>query len=193
MFRFMLIPALLLLAGCIDVDFTLDFTSRNSANADAEMRMTRSFYDMIGQSPESLCEDAEVELTDTALICRMQSSGTVDDLVSGAGFGEEMEMDEGMSITREGDDMVRVVFDLATIMTSGEDGPSPEELRQMSDMFGPMMEGHELIFRVRGAEIVESNGEIAADGQSASRTVPLDALLQEDPGLGSFETLVRLP
>jgi hypothetical protein len=140
MFRFMLIPALLLLAGCIDVDFTLDFTGRNSASADAEMRMTRSFYDMIGQSPESLCEDAEVELTDTALICRMQSSGTVDDLVSGAGFGEEMEMDEGMSITREGDDMVRVVFDLATIMTSGEDGPSPEELRQMSDMFGPMMD-----------------------------------------------------
>jgi hypothetical protein len=54
MFRFMLIPALLLLAGCIDVDFTLDFTGRNSASADAEMRMTRSFYDMIGQSPESL-------------------------------------------------------------------------------------------------------------------------------------------
>jgi len=62
----------------------------------------------------------------------------------------------------------------------------------MAAMMRPMLEGHSFTIRIAGAAIVSSNGEISADGTSASYSFPLVDILNPDLELPElFEAVVR--
>ncbi len=184
MFRAALFSSLLLLTGCIDVDMMFDFTGSNAGTATAEMRMSRETFDMFGQSPEAMCEDGVPSLSDTEFLCVVTSSGTIDEIVSGEG---EFEMEEGMTIERVGSDQVRVTVDLAVLTKDAAGAGDDAEMREM-------LVGHNFVFRVRGAEIVETTGDVSDDGTTALVSIPLVDLV--DPATApkdAFVTLVQLP
>jgi len=181
--RALIFPLLFLLSACIDVDMLIDFTGTNEATATAEMRMAKDFFEMTGQSVEDACEDGVGELTETEFVCRVVEGGTIDEIAAGEGG---LEMEEGLAVERVGDDQVRVTIDLADMMGDDDMGGAAE----MKEMF----EGHAFTFRVRGAEIIESNGEISSDGTTASITVPLVDLVDPAVGPGEpFVSLIQLP
>ncbi len=66
----------------------------------------------------------------------------------------------------------------------------PEGLRntdkmspEMLAMFREMLQGHGVTLDVSGAQIVETNGEVSADGRTARLDIPLLTLLEEKPDL----------
>ena len=181
--RALVFPLLFLLTACIDVDMLIDFTGSNEATATAEMRMARDFFEMTGQSVEDGCEDGVGELTETHFICRVEESGSIDEIISGEG---SLEMEEGLAVERVGDDQVRVTIDLGEMM-GDEDMSGAAEMKEM-------FAGHSFKFSVRGAEIIESTGEISSDGTTASITVALEDLVDPAVGPGEpFVSLVQLP
>lgn len=184
MLRAVLMTSLLFLAGCMDVDMLFDFTGRNSGTTTAEMRMTRETFDMLEADTQEMCEGGTPTLNDTEFRCVVTASGTIDDMVTGAG---DFELEDGISVERVGSDRVRVTVDFAVLTKDAQSGATAPELRDL-------LVGHSFAFRVRGASVVETTGEISKDGTTASMTIPLEELL--DPATapkGAFVTVVQLP
>jgi hypothetical protein len=178
--------AALALSGCIDVDLDTRILGPDEANVTGFMTIERAMLDMMGGADE-FCpadEGGTIDLSDTTARCNLDRSGT---------FAEIFEPDpDGVpSPTAEnlGDGTVRVTFPLGA-MTADTD-----EMRSdpgMVAMFLPMLEGHSITMRISGAQIVSSNGDIAADGTSASITFGLADLLQDDFEVPEvFEAVVR--
>lgn len=175
----------LALSGCIDVDMTATIEGPDAASVSGHMTVQRQMLEMMGGA-EAFCpvdEGGTMTLTDTEARCDVESSGT---------FAEVFQGEEGEATPTAidlGDGTVRVSFPIGQL---GGDTAEMREDPQMAAMMRPMLEGHTFTIRIAGAEIVESNGEISADGTTASFTFNLVDMLSEDIDLPeSFDTVVR--
>ncbi len=63
----------------------------------------------------------------------------------------------------------------------------------MEEMLRAAFQGHAITMNVSGgAEIVETNGTLSDDGKTATFVIPLEKMLDEDPGLPpSFDVTVK--
>ena len=175
----------LALSGCIDVDMTATIEGADQASVEGHMTVQRQMLDMMGGA-ESFCpadEGGTLTTTDTEARCDVNVEGT---------FAEVFKAEPGEptpTATDLGDGTVRVVFPIGAM------GADTEQMRndpQMAQMMRPMLEGHSFTVRIAGAEIVSSNGEIAADGGSASYTFNLVDILVASVDLPeTFEAVVR--
>lgn len=175
----------LALAGCINVDMEIAVTGPDQATASGFVEMDRMFHDMAGDD-SGFCDPDEggtLVLTDTAVRCEMNMQGTFAEL-----FPEDGD-DEQPRLTDLGNGTVRVEVPMGGF--GGELGAESQD-PQMLAMLRPMFEGRSIVFRVRGREVVSSNGVISADGRVATLSVPLVSLLDPSATVPDpFETIVR--
>lgn len=178
--------AVLGLSGCVDMDMTAEILGPDQARVTGYMQVQRQMLDMMG-GPEGFCnadDGGTLELTDTHARCNLMVEGSFAEV-----FASDSE--EGPAPTAEdlGNGTVRVSFPIgAATADAAEMRADP----QMAAMMRPMLEGHTMTIRIAGVQIVESNGEISADGRSASFSIPLVSILDENAEFPeTFEAIVR--
>jgi flagellar motor switch/type III secretory pathway protein FliN len=186
LFKVAALGAALGLSGCIDVDMTAEIVGQNEARVTGFMQVQREMLDMMGGT-EGFCnadDGGTLEMTDTHARCNMLMEGTFDEI-----FTEDEEGAPSPEITDLGDGTVRVTFPIGAATSDMAEMRSDP---QMAAMMRPMLEGHTFTIRIRGAQIISSNGEIAADGLTASYSFPLVQVLDENAVFPeTFEAVVR--
>ncbi len=178
------------LAGCIGVDMDVEVLSDDTGRITGTFEMQRGMYEMAAAGGEGadFCDESDggtLELTDEKAICRIDRTGSFDEL-----FEEDDDLDIPATVEPLGDGTVRVSIPL--------DDFADEEMDEMIEdpammaMFRPMLEGYTISFSVSGAEIISSNGEISGDGRRATFSIPLTELIDQEIDLPeAFITEVR--
>ncbi|PCD76375.1 hypothetical protein [Pseudothioclava arenosa] len=192
--RFAPLFACLALGACIDADVTLDFSDGETVQTTAELSLSRQLYDMMGKKAENACPGGESSLTKSAYHCTMHDQREIAVVLDEGGKvsgKSELDPTEAASIERIDDNHLRVSFDFTEMLKSN--GQKPDDLGGMEDMVRAAMAGHSLSFNVTGYKITSSTGVISEDGKTASRVIPVIALLDQAPELGEpFVTEVQL-
>jgi hypothetical protein len=177
---------ILSLSACVDVDMETTVLGPDEARISGHMQVQRQMYDMMGGSGE-FCpadEGGEVQLTDTHARCVITQTGSFAEIFEAAGDGAPVP-----TATDLGDGTVRVEFpldDMRGEMAEMTDDPN------MIAMFRPMMEGHSIVLRISGAEILSSNGTIASDRTSTMLKIALTDLIDRPDAIpNTFEAVVR--
>jgi hypothetical protein len=174
------------LAACVDVDMETTVLGPDEARVNGFMQVDRSMFDMMG-APADFCPEDEggsIELTATHARCQVAQTGSFSELFEAA------ENDAPTpTATDLGDGTVRVEFPLGDMAGETEElGADPN----MAAMFRPMMEGHSVVLRISGAEIISSNGTISDDRTSAMMEIALTDLLDRPEEIpDTFEAVVR--
>lgn len=168
----------LMLTACMDVSMTVDVTSQTEAEATMVTTMARDMYElMMAQAPEEqeeFCAGGELVETADAVECTMVESGSFDELDFDSEDGEEP------VIESIGNGQVRVAFPTGELAESLSEEMDPEQDAQMRAMIASIFEGHTIAMTVSGGQIVDTNMEIAADGNSASYEIPFTELFSTD-------------
>ena len=107
----------------------------------------------------------------------MVESGPFDELDLQADEGEEP------IIEAVGDGQVRVAFPTGDLAAALAEDTGAGDDAQMQAMIASIFEGHMVTMTVSGGEIVDTNMEIAADGQSATYQIPFTDLFGPDLAL----------
>jgi len=176
--------AALALSGCIDIEMDVTALGPDQARVNGSMTVARAMLDMMG-GPEDFC-DAEdggtLVMTDTHARCDLLVEGSITEVFP-------PEDDSAPQMTDLGDGSARVVFllgDMTADTVEMRDDP------EMAQMFLPMLQGHSVTLRIRGSQIVSTNGTLSDDGTSASFSFQLDHLLDKDFAMpDTFEAVVR--
>jgi len=179
------VAGVLALSGCIDVDMTATIDGADQATVTGFMTVQRQMLEMMGGG-EGFCpaeDGGTLTLAGDEARCDITAAGS---------FAEVFKSEEdepAPTATDLGDGTVRVVFPI-NLMTA--DSAEMRNDPQMAQMMRPMLEGHSFTLRIAGAEIISSNGVIAADNTSASYTLDLVEILNPDFDVPeTFEAVVR--
>jgi hypothetical protein len=172
-FKMISAAALLALAGCVDAELEVTILGDNSAHVSGYFQMDGQMYQMSG-ADSSFCDPAEggtLTVTEAFARCDIDITGPFDEL-----FAIEEGEDPNGQPTFEalGNGVVRIIFPYDAL---GADSAEMAQDPEMMAMFRPMLEGHSIVTRVTGANIVSSNGEVSADGRTASYTLDLLTLI----------------
>lgn len=165
------------LAACMDISMEVEVLSQSEAKGTMATTVGTDIYQMLAaqqtEGEDGFCDDGELVETPETVSCVVTSSGPF----------EEFEMgDDGESPTIEaiGGGQVRVSFPLAGLADEiGEGvgaGEDPETLAMMASMF----EGAQITMTISGGPILDTNMELAADGNSAGLTIMFTELLTGD-------------
>jgi hypothetical protein len=174
------------LAACVDVDMETTVLGPDEARVSGYMQVDRGMYDTMGASSE-FCPEEEggtIELTNAHVRCVISQTGSFEEIFEAAG-----EDTPSPTATDLGDGTVRVSFPLGDVAGEAQEMSADPN---MVAMFRPMMEGHSIVLRISGAEIVSSNGTISDDGTSAMLEIVLTDLLDGPETIPeTFEAVVR--
>ena len=185
MFPAAALAAALALSGCVDVELEATALVPDQVRVNGAMTIAREMMDMMG-GPTEFCDPAEgstLVLTETQARCEMLVEGTTAEVFTQQGD------DPAPSMTDLGDGTVRIAFPLGDMTADTAEIRNDPQARAM---FLPMMTGHQVELRIRGAEIVSTNGTISQDGTIASYAFQLEQLLDADfQALEVFEAVVR--
>lgn len=156
------------LAGCIDVEMDIAVLTDTTARGTMTATIDKQMYDMMtaqgGGADADFCDTGTITVGDTTVTCVDVREGTFEELV----FDEEADGPQP-TIVNEGGGRVRVTIPLSDVPASmGEEAQDPQALAMISAMF----QGKNMVIRISGGRIVDTNLEIAPDGQSASLTIP---------------------
>lgn len=190
--KLLFLLCLLPLTACIDADLTLKI-EEDTASVTSVIVMGPDGYQMMASSGQDLCEDGVgTQLEDGGYKCEVEQSGTIDEMIAELEAAKDnsdgMAPDNSAKIERLPDGNVRVSMDLASLKSQvSEGGMEPAMIAMMQQAFV----GRRITMEIQG-NIIETNGEKAMNGRSASITIPLDKLLMQDPSVpDSFVTIVK--
>lgn len=190
--KLLFLLCLLPLTACIDADLTLKI-EEDTASVTSVIVMGPDGYQMMASSGQDLCEDGVgTQLEDGGYKCEVEQSGTIDEMIAELETAKDnsdgMAPDNSAKIERLPDGNVRVSMDLASLKSQvSEGGMDPAMIAMMQQAFV----GRRITMEIQG-NIIETNGEKAMNGRSASITIPLDKLLMQDPSVpDSFVTIVK--
>lgn len=190
--KLLFLLCLLPLTACIDADLTLKI-EEDTASVTSVIVMGPDGYQMMASSGQDLCEDGVgTQLEDGGYKCEVEQSGTIDEMIAELETAKDnsdgMAPDNSAKIERLPDGNVRVSMDLASLKSQvSEGGMEPAMIAMMQQAFV----GRRITMEIQG-NIIETNGEKAMNGRSASITIPLDKLLMQDPSVpDSFVTIVK--
>lgn len=160
------------LAGCVDVEMDINVLTAETARGTMTMTIDKSMYDMMNAqegASTDFCEDGEIIEEETVVKCVDVEEGAFEELL----FGDDSD-EAKPTIVAQDNGQVRVSFptsDLTEEITGGDDDP------QSQAMMAAMFEDNVMVLKVSGGPIVETNMELAADGMSASLTIPFLELI----------------
>lgn len=190
--KLLFLLCLLPLTACIDADLTLKI-EEDTASVTSVIVMGPDGYQMMASSGQDLCEDGVgTQLEDGGYKCEVEQSGTIDEMIAELETAKDnsdgVAPDNSAKIERLPDGNVRVSMDLASLKSQvSEGGMEPAMIAMMQQAFV----GRRITMEIQG-NIIETNGEKAMNGRSASITIPLDKLLMQDPSVpDSFVTIVK--
>lgn len=190
--KLLFLLCLLPLTACIDADLTLKI-EEDTASVTSVIVMGPDGYQMMASSGQDLCEDGVgTQLEDGGYKCEVEQSGTIDEMIAELETAKDnsdgVAPDNSAKIERLPDGNVRVSMDLASLKSQvSEGGMDPAMIAMMQQAFV----GRRITMEIQG-NIIETNGEKAMNGRSASITIPLDKLLMQDPSVpDSFVTIVK--
>lgn len=190
--KLLFLLCLLPLTACIDADLTLKI-EEDTASVTSVIVMGPDGYQMMASSGGDLCEDGVgTQLEDGGYKCEVEQSGTIDEMIAELETAKDnsdgVAPDNSAKIERLPDGNVRVSMDLASLKSQvSEGGMEPAMIAMMQQAFV----GRRITMEIQG-NIIETNGEKAMNGRSASITIPLDKLLMQDPSVpDSFVTIVK--
>lgn len=166
------------LAACMDISMEVEVLSQTEAKGTMATTVGADIYQMLAAQQtetddDGFCDEGELVETPETVSCVVTSSGPFDEFEMG---------DDGESPTIEaiGGGQVRVSFPLGGLADEiGEGlgaGEDPETLAMMASMF----EGAQIAMTISGGPILDTNMELAADGNSASLTILFTELLTGD-------------
>lgn len=184
------------LTGCIDATVDVTVTSETTARATLTQVMGADFYAMVkmgadgegeGESADSFCaEGVLTENADGGATCVIVEEGPFEELQS---LGDEQ---NALTFTAAGAGLVRVSLNTAEIM--GDMGTDEEFDAETMQMIEAFFTGHSFTLRVSGAEVTETNMELAADKKSAAIVLPFLDLLKGTADLPEeLFSVVRVP
>lgn len=190
--------AVFLLSACLDIDVTMDFKDSETAEMSVNMVMSREFYDATGGGDgKGICpgakdgEDATKTVGEKEVTCTATRTVSVEDVVAGkpADGAKGVDAEKMAKVERIDDNTLRVTMDLTGMM---KQRPKQQQTGA-EDMLRAAFAGHNLTFRIKAAEIVETTGELSEDGTTATKIVPISAFIDSNPDLGTpFVTTLKL-
>lgn len=163
------------LAGCVDVTMELEVLDESNGIGRTSIVMDRQFYDMAQQQGgDDFCDEDNgvLTLSDSASTCIVTINGGFDELFEANDDGSPVP-----TAVSAGPGLVRVAYPTGSMSDEFADTEDDPSSKAMLEQF---FEGHTIILKVSGAQIVESNMEISADGKSASFTIPFLGLINGD-------------
>ncbi|WGK70115.1 hypothetical protein P0082_04445 [Candidatus Haliotispira prima] len=147
------------------------------------MTMWAEFYEMIASTGEDPCEDGVGTYYDDGTFgCLIAETNTIDNLIS--------DSREGPAIERIDDTKIRFSFDLTefkeAVTEGSETDPSVMWVLQESFL------GHHIHVKIKGEEIIRTNGTLSDGGTTAEIDIPMTVLLETDETLPDvFEAIIR--
>ncbi len=184
------------LSACFDADLDFVVHDDETATMSAHMLLGPEMYGMIAQSGQDPCEEGVgTTNADGTFSCRVEETDTIDNLIAEIENGQKnaaqggVNPNQGVSLERMEGPFVRLVFDLAELKkVAAESGADPSMMGMLQQAF----QGHRIHMTITGKDIVETNGQLSADGRTAEITIPLRALIEPDASLpDQFVTVVR--
>jgi hypothetical protein len=153
-----------MLAACVDVEMVIDVLDQDHGRGTMTMTVDKPTYEMMTSQGDSsdFCADGEIVENEDNVQCVQVEEGSFADLL----FSEDSDEPQPQ-VTAEGGGRVRVSFPTSTIT----EGMGADSDPQSQAMMAAMFEGNTLTLTVTGGPIVDTNMELAPDGQSASLTV----------------------
>lgn len=141
--------------------------------------------------PGELRQVSEAILDEGQLVCRYTISGPVADFEEfSANVGRETGNVDVISLTVLDDERIRIVstYDFSDTSTE-QSGGSASVARSVKKMIAANFEGSEVRWTVKAPTVLESNGEISADGRSVVWSLPLEQAIV-DGGRYEFEVVI---
>lgn len=177
----------LTLSACMDVSISVDVVSETEAEVTMVTSMPTDVYALIeAQTAELIEEFGEGEVEEDGFCDEgelVEGGETVDCVVTVSGAFEDISLGEGdaePTITAIGNGQVRVAFPTGDLAESAAEDAGVDEDPQMTAMIAAMFAGHYITMSVSGGAVVDTNMEIAADGQSATYRIHFPDLLAGD-------------
>ncbi len=152
------------LAACVDVEMVIDVLDQDHGRGTMTMTVDKSTYDMMTAQGDDndFCSEGEIIEAEATVQCVQVEEGSFSELL----FSEDSDEPQP-TVTSEGGGRVRVSFPTSTIT----EGMGADNDPQTQAMMAAMFEGNTLTLTVTGGPIVDTNMDLAPDGQSASLTV----------------------
>lgn len=180
------------LAGCVDVSMEVEVLGIDEARILTTTGMSRELYAMFSSLPgdqeadgedggDDLCEDGETVETATTVDCVTVFEGSFAEIMT-----QLEETDSGsLVIEAIGNNQVRVSFPLDELTDEVVEGTggAVDDDPQARAMIAAMFEGSTVSIVVSGGPILDTNMEIAPDGNSASYALSFTDILTGDPML----------
>jgi hypothetical protein len=192
------LAGLVFLAGCFDADMKVEFLGGEDVKISAETTISRQLYDlgMAAEDDSDPCPDGEETISDDTFTCSFSERLTVGDLIAGEGFSEQGGMFDpnvGSSIQRLSGDRIEIVYDLRKMFEAAKEKDAAQRSDDGTSEIAVMMFADNAItFTVTADEIIETTGTLSADKKSATKEIPLSALMDPDYQFGApFSTLLR--
>jgi len=182
-----LLPIILALplAACFDAELSLDFPGEDRAEATMVMIASPDFYALATSTGEAFCEGEESMREDGRHLCTETKGGTIDEVMNDPDVGT------GLVIERRDGGLLYVAIDLGDLtddIAPAEEDGGDEMIAMMREAF----EGHSITLNISGAEIIETNGTVSADGTTATYGIPLAIALDGGGDLPeTFNVLLR--
>jgi hypothetical protein len=181
------------LAGCIDARVDVALTGPDTARASMVQDMGADFYAMVKMSAEngeasgeSFCAEGELtENADGSATCTLVEEGPFAQLAATQG-------EDALRFEPAGAGLVRVSLPTAEMKAElGAGDDMDEQTRQMVEAF---FAGHSVIVRFSGAEVVDTNMNLADDRRSAETEIAFLDLINGTANLpDEIYAVVRAP
>lgn len=194
--RLFAVSVLALLSGCFDLAQTFTVSDNQSATMNFTFTLDSELVGMgedmeldpesscesrdflAGELPEGLTRVSDIRVEGTTLICEYAVTGPLTAFEELS--ADVQEANGGFDlITLEilDDHRARIVsiYDFSDDEVDQDEGAMERSLRRM---IASNFEGHNIQWRIDAPTVLESNGDIAADGRSVTWTLPIeDALM----------------
>ena len=186
-----------LLSACLSIDAKVNIAEDGRVDTDMVMIVSQDMYELINvDGGQNYCINVGETLSqvDRGYACTTSSTSHVDDMLAGRfGFDIDPSNQDAAStpitVTQPQDGVLEIVVDLSPMM---EDDPQQAELQsqEMKALLKAAMSGHAMAYSFSGLEVIETSGQISADGRTASLSVPMSDFIDKTAP-SEFRTTLR--